>query len=86
MRTKDTYLSAQGKRLVARRGKRRAVVAVGHSILIIVYHVLKSQQPFQDLGSNYFYEHDRTMIARQSVRRLEQLGYTVTLETPGEAA
>ena len=86
MRTKDTYLSAQGKRLGARRGKRRAVVAIGHSILVIVYHVLKRKQPYQDLGSNYFDERDRTMVARQSVRRLEQLGYTVTLETPGEAA
>jgi len=86
MRTKDTYLSAQGKRLGARRGKRRAVVAIGHSILVIVYHVLKHKQPYQDLGSNYFDERDRTMVARQSVRRLEQLGYTVTLETPGEAA
>jgi transposase len=86
MRTKDTYLSAQGKRLGARRGKRRAVVAIGHSILVIVYHVLKHKQPYQDLGSNYFDERDRTMGARQSVRRLEQLGYTVTLETPDEAA
>jgi len=86
MRSKDTYLSAQGKRLGARRGKRRAVVAIGHSILVIVYHVLKHKQPYQDLGRNYFDERDRTMVARQSVRRLEQLGYTVTLETPGEAA
>jgi transposase len=86
MRTKETYLSAQGKRLGARRGKRRAVVAIGHSILVIVYHVLKHKQPSQDLGSNYFDERDRTMVARQAVRRLEQLGYTVTLETPGEAA
>lgn len=62
------------------------MVAIGHSILVIVYHVLKHKQPYQDLGSNYFDERDRTMVARQSVRRLEQLGYTVTLETPGEAA
>jgi transposase len=86
MRTKDTYLSAQGRRLTHRRGKKRAVVAVGHTILIIAYHVLQRQQPYQDLGSNYFDERDRSAVERQSVRRLEQLGFKVTLETAGEAA
>jgi transposase len=52
MRTKETCLSAPGKRLGARRGKRRAVVAIGHSILVIVYHVLKRKQPYQDRGRN----------------------------------
>jgi transposase len=86
MRTKDTYLSAQGRRLTHRRGKKRAVVAVAHSILIIAYHVLQRQQPYQDLGGNYFDERERSAIARQSVRRLEHLGFKVTLETAGEAA
>jgi transposase len=86
MRTKDTYLSAQGRRLTHRRGKKRAVVAVAHSMLIIAYYVLQRQQPYQDLGSNYFDERERSAIARQSVRRLEQLGFKVTLETAGEAA
>jgi transposase len=86
MRTKDTYSSAQGRRLTHRRGKKRAVVAVAHSMLIIAYHVLQRQQPYQDLGSNYFDERERSAVARQSVRRLEQLGFKVTLETAGEAA
>ena len=86
MRTKDTYLSAQGRRLSRRRGKRRAVVAVGHSILIIAYHVLTRQQPDLDLGSNYFDERDRIIVARQSIRRLEQLGFKVTVEAPSEVA
>ncbi len=86
MRTKDTYLSAQGRRLTHRRGKKRAVVAVAHTILIIAYHILQRQQPYQDLGSNYFDERERSAVARQSVRRLEQLGFKVTLETAGEAA
>jgi transposase len=86
MRTKDTYLSAQGRRLTHRRGKKRAVVAIAHTILIIAYHILQRQQPYQDLGSNYFDERERSAIARQSVRRLEQLGFKVKLETPGEAA
>jgi transposase len=87
MRTKDTYLSAQGRRLTHRRGKKRAVVAVAHTILIVAYHVLHRQQPYQDLGSTYFDERERSAIARQSVRRLEQLGFKLTLENPsGEAA
>ena len=86
MRTKQTYLSAQGRRLSRRRGKRRAVVAVGHSILIIAYHVLSRKQPYQDLGSNYFDERDRTLVARQSIRRLEHLGFKVTVETPSQVA
>jgi transposase len=86
MRTKDTYLSVQGRRLTHRRGKKRAVVAVGHTILIIAYHVLQRQQPYQDLGSNSFDERERSAVERQSVRRLEQLGFKVTLETAGEAA
>lgn len=86
MRTKDTYLSAQGRRLTHRRGKKRAVVAIAHTILIIAYHVLQRQQPYQDLGSNYFDERERSAVVRLSVRRLEQLGFKVTLETAGEAA
>jgi hypothetical protein len=86
MRTKDTYLSAQGRRLTHRRGKKRAVVAVGHTMLIIAYHVLQRQQPYQDLGSNSFDERERSTVARQSIPRLEQLGFKVTLETAGEAA
>ncbi len=86
MRTKDTYLRAHGQRLTRRRGKKRAVVAVAHSILIIAYHVLQRRQPYQDLGSNYFDERERSAIARQSIRRLEQLGFKVRLEPSEEAA
>jgi transposase len=86
MRTKDTCVSAQERRLSRRQGKRRAVVAVGHSIVIVAYHVLSQQRPYHDLGSNYFDERDRTQVARQSIRRLEQLGYTLTIDTPNQVA
>jgi transposase len=62
------------------------VVAVAHTILIIAYHVLQRRQPYQDLGSHYFDERERSAIVRQSVRRLEQLGFKVKLETSQEAA
>lgn len=79
MRTKDTYLRAQGERLTRRRGKKRAVVAVAHTLLIMAYHLLQRCEPDHDLGSNYFDERERGAVARHSVRRLECLGFQVTL-------
>src|SRR5207247_4889706 len=76
-RTKDTYLSSQYHRLAGRRGKKRALVAVGHSLLVIVYYVLKRQQAYFDLGSNYFEELHRERLQRNLIRRLEKLGYQV---------
>jgi transposase len=78
-RKKDTYLGAQYRRLAARRGKSRAAVAVGHTILIIAYHVLRDGTVYSDLGSHYFDERDRQAVERRLVHRLEGLGYTVSL-------
>jgi transposase len=78
--TKNTYLGALYRRLAARRGTRKALVAVGHAILVIAYHVLKRGEPYQDLGANYFDERDQQNVRRRLVRRLEQLGYKVNLE------
>jgi hypothetical protein len=47
-RTKNTYLSAQYHRLAGRRGKKKATIAVGHSILVIIYHLLRDQQTYQE--------------------------------------
>ncbi len=79
-RKRDSYLSAQYRRLAARRGKKKAIIALGHSLLIIAYHVLKRRVDFQDLGPTYFDERDRTNVERRLVRRLERLGYKVALE------
>jgi len=83
--TKDNYLSAQYHRLARRRGKQKAVVAVAHSLLVIIYHVLQDKEPYTDLGADYFDKLDIQKVERHHIRRLEQLGYTVTL-TPKEAA
>ena len=83
--TKDTYLSAQFHRIARRRGKQKAVVAVSHSVLVMLYHRLRENRPYSDLGADYFDQLDRVRVERQHVRRLEQLGYTVTL-TPVPAA
>jgi transposase len=84
--TKDTYLASQYHRLVGRRGKKRALVAVGHSLLIISHYVLKRRQAYYDLGSNYFEELHRQRMERNLVKRLENLGYKVTLEALSPAA
>lgn len=84
-RTRDTYLRAQFERLAKRRGRKKAVVAVGHSILVIVYHLLRTRRPYADLGVDYFDSQDTERIARHHVQRLGQLGYEVTV-TPKEAA
>jgi transposase len=80
-KTKDTYLAAQYRRIAARRGKKRALVALAHTILVIVYHILAKREPYRDLGAAYFDELDRQQVERRLVRRLERLGYTVTLHS-----
>jgi transposase len=85
-RTKDTYLSSQFHRLRARRGDKRAAVAVAHSILIVVYHLLaKPEAVFQELGGDYFLKRNAEQEERRAVRKLTTLGFTVTL-TPAQAA
>lgn len=86
-RSTDTYLQAQYQRLRARRGAKRAWMAVGHSILVIAYHLLKDPSAtYQDLGGNYFDERDRSGVEKRLVRRLEQLGYHVSLQSLPSAA
>ena len=79
IRTKDSYLAAQYRRLAARRGKKRAIVAVGRTILIAAYHILKENVEYQDLGGDYFDRLSRDRTKRQLVKRLEKLGYQVEL-------
>jgi transposase len=80
-RSKRTYLAAQYHRLAARRGTKRAAVAVGHSILVIAYHVLSEGEVYHDLGERYFDERDRQAVERRLVARLEGLGYKVSLDS-----
>lgn len=81
---KDSYLAAQFHRLAARRGRKRAALAVGHSILIIAYHLLAhTDRTYQDLGHTYFDRRDSEAIERRLVKRLQQLGNRVTLEKVG---
>lgn len=78
-RKAGTYLHSQYHRLSARRGKKRAAVAVAHSILKIIYHLLTRKTDYQDLGANYFDEHQEQSVVSCLQRRLEKLGYQVEL-------
>lgn len=78
--TKGSYLAAQYRRLAARRGKKRALVAVGHTILVIVYQLLKNGTEYRELGGDYFERLDPKRLTNSLVRRLEKLGHKVTLE------
>jgi transposase len=84
--SKDCYLSAQYQRLVVRRGGKKATIAVGHTLLIIIYHLLSEDKDYEELGGNYFDEWDRQAVQRRLVHRLEKLGYQVKLEPTSPAA
>ena len=84
--TKNTYLAAQQRKLVRRIGKKKALVAVGHSILVIAYHILKNRASYNELGGDYF---DRQNVEQQRaryIRKLEALGLKVNVEMASEAA
>ena len=82
--TKDNYLSAQYHRLARRIGETRAIVAVSHSVLVIIYHLLRTNQDYHDLGPHFFQTLDTTRQRDSAVRRLQALGYNVTLEEKTE--
>jgi transposase len=76
---KGSYFQAQYRRLAGRRGKKRAIVAVAHSILTITYYILKEQRTYKDLGGDHFDRISRDRICRYHVKRLQDLGYNVEL-------
>ena len=79
--TKGTYLSAQYHRLAGRRGKKKAIMAVAHSILVIAYHLIKRQEPYRELGGDYFDQRRPEATAKRLVKRLQQLGYEVVIQS-----
>jgi transposase len=76
---KESYLSAQYHRLAFRRGKKRAAVALAHTLLIIVYHLLAQEEAYQELGGSSFDELEREKKEKLLVRQLEKLGFEVAL-------
>ena len=80
------YLGTQYHRLARRRGKKKAVVAVAHSILVIAYHILKEGTTYRELGHDYFDKRDTARLQRRLISRLESLGLRVTVEPLPQAA
>jgi transposase len=86
-RSKGTYLAAQYARLRGRHGSKKAAVAIGHSILVIAYHVLEREVPYEELGEDYFHrQRSGEAYAKRLVRQLERLGHQVALEPLPQSA
>jgi transposase len=83
---KNNYLSALFRRLAARRGTKRATIAVAHNLLVIAYYILRDGACYQDLGPDYFDKLNPEGLRRRLTKRLEGLGFKVTLEPLAEAA
>ncbi len=80
-RTKNTYLAAQYGRLAARRGRKKAIMALSHSILVIAYHLIKRKEAYRDLGADYFDKRRPEATAKRLLARLERLGYQVSVHS-----
>jgi transposase len=74
------------RRIAARRGAKRAVLAVAHALLVIAFHMLKGKENYRELGADHFERIDVNRIRRSLVRRLERLGHRVTLEPLAQTA
>lgn len=84
--TKQTCLAGQFRRLARVKGKKRAVIAMSHSILVIIYHVLERRASYQKLGGDYFDRQNTEKLRARLIRKLETLGVRVTVEAIAEAA
>lgn len=85
-RAKDCYLATQFKRLAARRGLKRALMAVAHTLLVIGYYILKSGEGYRELGAHYLEQSHKEQLQRYFVKRLQRLGLRVSLEPLSTAA
>jgi transposase len=79
-RSKDTFLTAQYHRLARRLGSKRAAMAVAHTILVIVYHLIRDEKTYEELGATFHDQRSQKIVARRLTKRLEDLGFQVTLQ------
>lgn len=86
VRVKDTYFAAQFARISVHRGKKRAYVAVAHSMLVAIYHMLRNGTAFMDLGSDYYNAFNRERKAEGCLKKLKQLGYAANIATIADLA
>jgi len=81
----QTYLGEQYRQISKRRGKKRAAVAVGHSILVIYYHMMQTGEPYKEKGVEYLQARNHQRVQRRLIQRLERLGYQVSKPDPMSA-
>jgi transposase len=86
VRARHGYLAAQYHRIARRRGDKKGITAVGHSILVIAWHVLRTGEPYRDLGHEYFDRLDRDRLVRYHTRRLADLGVALPSPSPASVA
>jgi coproporphyrinogen III oxidase len=77
-RTKGTYLRSKYDSLVGRRGKKRALIAVGHKIMIAAYFILKNKEPYKELGGDFFDKRNKEKQIKRHLRQLRDLGVDVS--------
>ena len=85
-KSKDTYLAAQYHHLARRRGRKKAIVAVAHSILTICYYLIQRHEPYRELGGDYFDQRDPERTKQRLISKLERLGFQVTVQPLAQAA
>lgn len=79
IKNKESFYYAQYQRLMVRKGKNRATVAVAHSMLITIYYMLKNNVEYKDLGSNFYNQFNTQKKANSYIKKLEQLGYNINI-------
>ena len=80
-RTKNTYLRSKYDSLVLRRGSKRALIAVGHKILIAAYFIIKDKVPYKELGSEYLQDRNKDKRVKRHLKLLKELGDEVEIKT-----
>lgn len=80
IRNKQSYLYSRYQRIAARRGGKRALIAVVHTMLIAIYHILKEKVPYHDLGADYYSVINQEKIINRNIRTLEKLGVNVMIQ------
>jgi DNA uptake protein ComE-like DNA-binding protein len=83
IRDKNSFFYARYKKISSRRGGKRALVAIAHSMLLSIYSMIKKNEPFRDLGSDYFFVMDKEKILNRNLQSIKKLGYSVTLQNAG---
>ena len=86
IRNKDSFFYARYKKIAARRGGKKAIIAVAHSMMVAIYAMLKKKEPFRDLSSKYFYVIDKYKILNRNIKSIQKLGFNVIIEDNNKAS